>query len=314
MLGGSGFVGRALAARLARDGFRLRILTRDREARRAQLILLPDVELVQANVHDGAALAAHFAGCDAVINLVGILNERGRDGSGFRQAHVELARKVVTACTQAGVGRLLQMSALNAARQAPSHYLRSKGEAEDLVHAATGLQVTSFRPSVIFGRGDGLFCRFAGLLRLLPGVFPLACAGARFAPVWVGDVAEAMRRALGRADCHGRRLELCGPHSYTLRELVEYTARCCGLRRLVLPLPDLVARLQAALFDFVPGKPFSTDNYLSASVDSVCGCNDLPALGIEPLPIDAVVPDCLRGGGRAAFYDRLRVGSRRTGA
>lgn len=311
ILGGTGFVGRTVANRLVRDGVRLRILTRDREANRASLILLPDVELVQANVHDAATLARHFTGCDAVINLVGILNERGRDGSGFRLAHVELARKVIGACRQTGVRRLLHMSALNAdARSAPSHYLRSKGEAEDLVHA-TDLRVTSFRPSVIFGAGDAFFNRFAGLLRITPGVFPLACAAARFAPVFVEDVAEAMRRTLADPQAYGHRYRLCGPREYSLRELVEYTARCAGLRRHVVPLPDLLSRLQAAIFDFVPGKPFSTDNYLSTRVDSVCSCNDLPLLGIAPMAVETVVPSFLSARGQSARFAEFRSESRR---
>jgi NADH dehydrogenase len=314
ILGGTGFVGRTLANRFARDGLRLKILTRDREANRRSLILLPNVDLVQANVHDPEALLGNFRGCDAVINLVGILNERGRDGSGFRFAHVELARKVVAACRGTGVRRLLHMSALNAdARSGPSHYLRSKGEAEDIVHAAAHLRVTSFRPSVIFGREDSFFNRFARLLRLTPVAFPLACATARFAPVHVGDVAEAFRIALSEPGSYGRRWQLCGPRQYTLRQLVEYTASCLGIRRRVIPLPDVLSRIQAALFDFVPGKPFSTDNYLSARVDSVCTCNDLAGLGIQPLALEAVVPAYLARQDQSARYGQFRSQSRRRG-
>ena len=312
ILGGTGFVGRTLANRLAGEGRALRVLTRDRERRRHELIILPRLDLIEADVHEPAVLERHFAGCDAVINLVGILNERGRNGAGFRHAHVDLARKIVQACAATGVQRLLHMSALNAdAAAGPSHYLRTKGEAEDLVHAAGDLRVTSFRPSVIFGRDDSFFNRFAGLLRLTPLVFPLACANARFAPVSVIDVAEAMARARSDPATYGRRLELCGPEVYTLRELVEYTARCLALRRRVLPLPDALARLQAAICDFVPGKPFSTDNYLSCSVDSVSVQNDLPELGIVPTPITAVVPRYLSGDFSRQRYNLFRSQSRR---
>src|SRR5690606_20447992 len=136
-------------------------------------------------------------GADAVINLVGILNEKGRDGSGFERAHVELTEVVIDACRSAGVSRLLQMSALNAGR-GQSHYLRTRGESEARVRASR-LDWTIFPPSVIFGPGDGLYNRFAGLLRPLP-VLPLACAGAKFAPVYVGDVVEAFARAVARPD------------------------------------------------------------------------------------------------------------------
>ena len=314
ILGGTGFVGRTLANRLSRDGYRIRVLTRNRERHRENLILLPGLELVEAAIHNPELLAQHLSGCDAVINLVGILNERGRNGAGFRAAHVELARNLITACREKAIHRLLQMSALGANAAGPSHYLRTKGEAEDMLHGAKDLVVTSYRPSVIFGAGDAFFNRFAGLLRLAP-VFPLACANARFAPVFVEDVAEAMARTLRNPDYFGKRLQLCGPSVYTLEQLVRYTATCAGLRRVILPLPDLVSRIQAALLDFWPlgafmEKPFSTDNYLSTKVDSVCTCNDFDALGIRPTALEAVVPSYLSHTGSRARYYRYRSKSR----
>lgn len=312
ILGGSGFVGRTLANRLTRDGYDLRVLTRDREANRCNLILLPTLELVQADVHDRSVLERQFAGCDAVINLIGILNERGRRGTGFRVAHVELAQNVVGACQASGVQRLLHMSALNAdAVKGPSYYLRTKGEAEDLVHRADDIRATSLRPSVIFGRDDDFFNRFAWLLRWTPWVFPLACPSARFAPVFVEDVAEAFARSMTDPDSCGKRFNLCGPRVYSLRDLVDYTARCINVRRRVIGLPDTISRLQAAIFDFVPGKPFSTDNYLSTKVDSVCKCNDLDTLGITPTPLEAVVPSYLSAIDARARYQGFRGRSRR---
>lgn len=316
ILGGTGFVGRTLCNRLTRDGYELRVLTRNRERNRHQLILLPTLDLVEADVHDEAELRRHFEGCDAVINLVGILNERGRDGRGFQYAHVVLSHKIIQACRERGVKRLLHMSALNAdAARGPSHYLKTKGEAEDLVHAAAddGFEVTSFRPSVIFGRGDSFFNRFAKLLKLVPLVFPLACARARFAPVYVQDVAESFARALSSPSSYGRRYNLCGPRVYTLQELVEYTARLIGVRRRIVPLNDFLSRMQAAVFDFVPGKPFSTDNYLSATVDSVCASEgDLPALGIAPTALEAVVPRYLSGQSWRTRLNLYRSRARRT--
>lgn len=307
VLGGTGFVGAQLVSRLVERGHRVRVLTRRRERHR-DLLVLPTLQLVEADIHDPRVLAEQFRGQDAVINLVGILNEPGDDGALFRKVHVELARKVVEACRSAGVKRLLHMSALKAdAENGPSHYLRSKGEAEDLVHAAADefdFHVTSFRPAVMFGPGDGLFSRFAGLLRLTPYFFPLACAGTRFAPVYVGDVAEAFARALPDPRTYGQRYDLCGPDVFTLGELVAYAAEAAGLRRRVIALGERGSRLQATLLERVPGKPFSLDNYRSMQVDSVCEGAFPEVFGIRPATVHSIVPRYLgQGGYRARFYD-----------
>ena len=317
ILGGTGFVGRSLANRLAKSGYALRILTRNRERNKNNLILLPSTELVECDVHDAEQLKKQFAGCDAVINLVGILNERGRDGKGFQHVHVELTKKIIEACAANGIRRLLHMSALNAdADRGPSHYLRSKGMAEDLAHeaASKGIKVTSFRPSVIFGREDSFFNRFASLLQMTPLFFPLACANSRFAPVYVGDVAEAFAQALSDPDSYGQRYNLCGPKIYTLKELVNYTATCIGVKRSIIPLSNLLSRIQAAVFDFVPGKPFSTDNYLSATIDSVCDCNDLARFVPMPMSVEAVVPQYLSHRIQRARYYQFRSAHRNRSA
>ncbi|MCG8324697.1 MAG: complex I NDUFA9 subunit family protein [Thiotrichales bacterium] len=307
ILGGSGFVGKSLANRLAGAGIRMLIPTRNREQKRNDLILLPDTDLIEADIHDPDHLRALFAGCDAVINLVGILNETGRRGQGFQRAHVELTEKIIAACKATGIQRVLQMSALNAdAEQGESFYLRSKGQAEDRLRGEHSLKVTCYRPSVIFGPGDSFFNRFAVLLRLSPGFFPLACYRARFAPVYVGDVAELMLRTLDHPASFGQTYELCGPREYTLEELVKYTAACLGLKRCVIPLNDFLSRLQAVLFDFVPGKPFSTDNYLSARKPSVCGHCQWPVFGIQPVAIESVVPDYLARRHFRSRYDKYR--------
>jgi uncharacterized protein YbjT (DUF2867 family) len=269
MLGGTGFVGSHLVNRLAAQGHTVRVLTRHRERHRA-LLVLPTVSLIEADVHDPAHLHQHFQGCDTVINLVGILQEKGHDGAGFNYVHADLARKVVSACRTSGVRRLLHMSALGA-DSGPSHYLRTKGIAENYVHAnaGKGIKVTSFRPSVIFGPGDSLINRFAGLLRVFP-VLPLACPNARFAPVYVGDVVDAYASSLDDDSTYGKRIELCGPRECTLKALVEYTARTMGVKRLIIGLPDGLSRLQALVGEYLPGKPFSLDNYHSLSRDSVC--------------------------------------------
>ena len=283
VLGGSGFVGRSLLNQLVAGGLKVRLLTR-RADRCKEIRVLPGLELVEVDVFDRTALTGAFAGCDAAVNLIGILNERRDDGSGFRRVHVELAQTVIEACRESGVPRLLHMSALNAEISAPSHYLRTQGEAENLVHAAQGIAVTSFRPSVIFGPQDSFVNRFAALLRLMP-VFPLACPDARFAPVFVGDVARAMSEALTMREDFGRRIELCGPREYRLIEIVRYIASVLHLRRCILPLPAWAARVQSEVLEHFPGKPFSRDNHRSLSVASVCGAGKRC-----PTPLEAVVP------------------------
>lgn len=301
ILGGTGFVGGHLAARLTASGRQVRIITRHRQRHR-DLLVLPGVQLVEGDVYDPATLRRQFAGCQAVVNLVGVLNEKGHDGSGFRRAHVDLTRHVLEACRDTGVKRLLHMSSLNAdSGSGPSLYLRTKGEAENLVRAHSGETAgTVFRPSVIFGPGDGFLNRFAGLLRISP-VLPLACPDARFAPVYVGDVVQRFVDSLEDRASHGERHDLCGPRVYTLRELVRYTARIMGVRRAVIGLPDWAARLQATVFEYVPGKPFSMDNYRSLQLDSVC-----PGGGTCTTPLETIAPSYLGRDDRNARLQRWR--------
>lgn len=289
ILGGTGFVGRHLVARLAGDGHDVHVLSRNR-SRHPLRGLPPGTRASSLDVYDGAALSRAFAGADAVVNLVGILNEAGDSGRGFRRVHVELTRTVIAACHEAGVRRLLQMSALNAGR-GRSHYLASRGEAETVVKASA-LAWTIFQPSVIFGHGDGLFCRFAALLKIAP-LLPLARADAKFAPVWVGDVVAAYARALVDPGTIGNVYELYGPQVFTLRQLVQMTARTLGRRRLVFGLPDPLGRMQALLGEFLPGQPFSRDNFRSLLTDAVGGIDGLHRLGIVPTPVGAVLPDLL---------------------
>lgn len=314
VLGGSGFVGSRLVAHLANTGHAVTVPTRN-PARCRHLRLLPTVRVVHADIHAPGVLEQILRGADAVINLVGILNEAGRDGAGFRRAHVELTRRVIEACRAAGAGRLIQVSALNAAgpdvaNPATSHYLRSKGEAEALVRAS-GLRWTILQPSVIFGPGDSFLNRFAGLLRLVPVAFPLAMADARFTPVHVDDVVEAIARTVGDPATAGRTYQLCGPDSFTLRELVRMVASTLGLRRRIIGLPRPLSRLQAAVMDFVPGKPFSTDNYRSLLTDSVGSTDGLRELGIQPRPLQPNLAGALGGAGLPGIRDSYRRQARR---
>lgn len=304
VLGGTGFVGKHLVSRLAAEGHRIRVLTRHRERHR-DLLVLPTVELVQGNIHNESVLKKYFAGQDVIINLVGILNEAGHNGKGFHAAHVQLAEKVVLACEHHRVPRLLHMSALNAtAKNKISHYLFTKGLAEDIVHNATALQVTSFRPSVIFGPGDSFINRFYKVLRMTPFVLPLACPDARFAPVYVGDVVEAFVRSLHTARSIGQRYELCGPRVYTLKQLVQFTAGFLRYKRTILGLPPALSKLQANIMEYMPGKPFSRDNYHSLQIDSVCQ-GPFPAIfNLNPRSLEEIVPTYL---GKAAERDHYAV-------
>jgi NADH dehydrogenase len=289
--GGTGFVGQELIYRLTRAGHALRVLTRAR-SHALDLMTLPSVELAVGDVYNPDFLRRSIDGADAVINLVGILNERGFGGAGFRRAHVEFTAGLLHAMSQTRVPRLLHMSALNAdAERGASHYLRTKGEAEQLLRAAGAtLDWTIFQPSVIFGPRDSLTNRFAALLRLSAGVLPLARAGTRFAPIYVGDVTAAFAQALpGGATSH-QSYQLCGPEILTLEQIVRVTAQAAHLPCHILRLPDGLARVQAALMQLLPGKPFSTDNYRSLLTDSVCQRDGCRQLGLATASLSALAP------------------------
>lgn len=289
VLGGTGFVGRALVHALQAAGHRVDVLSRNRETQR-ELGVYENVRTLSTKVYDAADLTRHFFAADAVINLVGVLQNNGFGGKDFERAHVTLTDTVIAAMRKAGVKRLLQMSSLRAG-EGDSHYLRTRGQAEARVKSS-GLDWTLFQPSVIFGPGDGLFCRFAPALKLLP-ILPLARADARFQPVYVKEVAQAFVLALASAQTIGKTYPLVGPKTYTLGELVKYTAKVLGVSRLVLPLPNVIGRLQGLAFDVLPAalKPFSSDNFKSLAIDSVSERNGLTELDIRPTPLELVVPD-----------------------
>lgn len=270
VLGGTGFVGQALVSRLVAQGHEVRVLTRQRFRHRS-LLVLPTLDLVQANVHKEQSLMRHTEGMDVIINLIGILNESRMRGQSFKKTHVRLAQKLVSACHTHKIPRLLQMSALGANRNTRSQYLRSKAEAEAALLQFSGVtQVTCFRPSLIFGPGDHLIGRFTALLRLSPYFFPLGCPDTRFAPVYVGDVATRMCDSLNDRQTYSQSISLCGPDIYTLQELVELIAKTAGLKRRVARLSPGLFRMQARILGHVPGKPITMDNYYSLQVDSVC--------------------------------------------
>jgi uncharacterized protein YbjT (DUF2867 family) len=309
IIGGSGFVGRQLAAALAKQNWQIKLLSRRSENKLA-LSVLPQLQFVDVDYTEINSIAQAIDGCAVVVNLVGILNENRRDGSGFRAAHVSLTENIIQACKIAAVGRYLHMSALNAdAKNGASHYLRTKGEAEDMAHNAEWLFTTSFRPSVIFGPEDSFFNRFATLLKFSP-VLPIACPQAKFAPVFVDDVVQAMLCSIDDSSCYGQAYDLCGPEVYTLRELVQLTAEMLHIKRMVIGLPHWAGKLQARIFEFVPTKPLSLDNFNSLQQDSLCEHNALIGkFGIQPRSIKSVMP--LAESSPRKYYDQFRSHARR---
>jgi uncharacterized protein YbjT (DUF2867 family) len=299
VLGGSGFVGSNLCGRWIKHsggaGGRLAVPTR-RPQRARHIQLLPSVEVVPADLHDDAQLARLVQGRDAVVNLVAILHGSASD---FQHVHVDLPRRLASACRSAGVRRLVHVSALGAAAEAPSHYLRSKAAGEAVLTTAAelgqGLDLTLLRPSVIFGEHDHFLNLFARLQRVLP-VMPLAGHQARFQPVWVEDVAEAIVRCLEDPTTIGDTIECAGPKVYTLGELVRLAGQWSGHPRPILPLPMALGTLQALTMELLPGEPLiSRDNLASMRVPNVASGHGpgLSRLGITPASLESVMPPLL---------------------
>ena len=309
VVGGSGFIGRHIVSLLAGQGHTVIVPTRDRE-RAKHLITLPTVDVVQTGVHDAGALSRLFHGCDAVINLVGILHGRpGMPyGEDFANAHVALPEKLAAACIAAGVPRFVHMGALRASPDAPSEYLRSKAAGEAAVLAAKDrLAVTVFRPSVVFGPEDGFLNLFVCLLRIFP-LMPLGSPDARFQPVYVGDVARAFVQSLNERSSHGRVYDLVGPRVYTLRELVAYTGRVIGHERPIIGLGKMLSGLQAFALGLLPAPLMTLDNLRSMDLDNTSDAA-LP-FGIAATPLESVAPSYLTGvPPRTRFnFFRLRAG------
>lgn len=292
ILGGTGFVGNAITSALAKQNIEVHVLTRHRERHR-DLLVLPTVKIIEADIHNPATLNKQFAEVDAVINLVGVLHDRRHPKDGFQSAHVALARKILDASQKTGIRRILHMSALNAdSGRGTSQYLRSKGEAENIIHNTAHIAVSSFRPSVIFGPGDSFLNRFANLLEMVPASLPfvLACPNARFAPIYVQDVAQCFVKALNHKATYGKHYDLCGPAQYTLRELVAYTAKLLGSPRMIIGLSPGLSQLQATIMGMLPGKLFTLDNYNSMKLDSVCKKPFPEIFQLQPTPLEAIAP------------------------
>ncbi len=224
--------------------------------------------------------------------------------------HVELPQAVVAACRAVGVKRLLHMSALGASAQAPSEYLRSKAIGEQAVLAADDLEVTAFRPSIVFGPDDSFINMFAALSRFLPALL-VACPRARFQPVYVGDVAHALVSAIAEPRSHGKAYDLCGPRVYTLRELVEFVCAITRRRRLIIPLSERMSYLLARLMELAPHPLMTRDNYRSMQVPNVCGADCTLPFGLVAQALEAVVPFYLAPLGPRERYPQFRWRARR---
>ena len=312
VIGGTGFIGCHLLNRLAQDGVNTLVPARHYESAK-HLTTLPYLDLEVANIHDDATLRRLLKGRNAVINLVGVLHGGQGDpyGPGFRRLHVELPRRIAQACADMNVPRYLHMSALGASAQGASMYQRSKADGELAARSQPSVAATIFRPSVVFGPGDHFLTTFAALQRRLPAI-PLACAGARFQPVYVDDVAAAFATALREPRTAGATIELAGPGVYTLAELVRLAGRYAGHERHVFTLPDWAAQAQARMFELLPGDPLlSRDNLASMKTDNVllphAGALTAAALGIKLTPLEAIAPHYLAAGRGLDTY-RERAG------
>ncbi|WP_418318410.1 complex I NDUFA9 subunit family protein [Piscinibacter sakaiensis] len=314
ILGGSGFVGNSLCARLVdrNGGGGGRITVPSRRPQRAKhLMPLPTVQLRQADLGDERQLRALVAGHDAVINLVAILHGNERQ---FEAVHVDLPRRLAAACTAEGVRRVIHVSALGVSDDAPSAYLRSKAKGEEVLRSA-GLQLTLLRPSVMFGANDRFINLFASMQRFAP-VVPLAGHDARMQPVWVEDIASALVACLDQPGTSGQTIECAGPTVFTLGELVAMAGRWAGHQRPVLPLPDSLGRMQAWVMEHLPGTPLlSRDNLLSLQVPNIATGTlpGLESLGIVATDIRSVMPDVLSGRHGPARLDGLRAPAREYG-
>ena len=308
VLGGSGFVGRHVCEQLVRAGYRVTVPTR-RARHAASVQTLPGLTVIEADVHDDAALAALMGGHAAVVNLIAVLHG---DEARFERMHVQLPRRIAAAMRQTGVQRLVQVSALGADPQGPSMYQRSKARGEAVLQTA-GLDLTVLRPSVIFGAEDKFLNLFADLQQIAPLV-PLAGSSTRFQPVWVADVAAAVVRCLQDRRSIGQTFEACGPETFSLGELVRRSGQWAGIHggqgRAVVPLPRWVGWLQALAMEMLPGEPLmSRDNLASMQVDNVASGQlpGLQALGITPAALSAVAPTYLGHKGPRSRLDGWRA-------
>ncbi len=301
LLGGSGFIGKQLAYALANRGYTVTIPCR-RPHRNKALLVHPNIGIVEANVFDLDQLDSLCQNQQVMINLIGILHERERDD--FRKVHVDFIKTLVDACTRHNIKRVLHLSALGASQATgTSRYLRSKGEGENLLHTfgQKVLQVTSFQPSVVFGKNDQFINRFAAILRMCFGFFPLACAQSKLAPVYVGDLVEKIVNSIDDKSTHSQRYTVCGPEVYSLQQILELLVKAMGSSCRIVPLGNTASKLQARVLQFLPGKLFTMDNYRSLQTPNVCEEGELCTTSLRQYLVDIGALF-----GNKKHYDRFR--------
>lgn len=314
VIGGSGFVGEAVCNQLVKAGYRLTVPTRRYNSAK-HLLTLPTCRIVEANIHDRAALNRLVEGQDAVVNLLGVLHSAGGKpyGPQFRLNHVDFPKALCSAMTRQGVHRIVHISALGIGVEnpAPSMYLRSKTDGEIAVKDSA-TQWTILRPSVIFGKHDKFLNMFASLSLLAP-IFPLAGAHTRFQPVHVGDVAKAVLNCLQSKDTIHNTFDLAGPEVFTLAELVTLSAKAVDKNPLILPLPDALGKMQASLMELLPGEPLmSRDNVNSMKIDNVRTAGKLFPLDHYDV-LSILAPEYLRLQHKSSDLDHFRQQAHRKG-
>ena len=292
IFGGAGFVGTTLVEHLAKTGVRIRVAVRRPNSAMHVKPLgnVGQVQVVQANLRDEASVRAAIKGADAVINLVGVLTESGAQK--FKAVHTEGAETVARVSAEFGVKTLIHMSALGADVDSPSFYGQSKGHGEQAVMAAFP-EATIIRPSVIFGAGDGLFNKFAQAASL--PVLPVFSGDTKFQPVYVGDVANVMVKALSDAAMRGQTYELGGADTLTLREMMQRAAHDAMRDVIFADVPDFVAPVMVFFIGLMPGAPITLDQLRMLGADNVVAqdAQGLSDLGIVPTLLDAVLPTYL---------------------
>ncbi|QDC44931.1 complex I NDUFA9 subunit family protein [Methylophilus medardicus] len=308
VLGGSGFVGSSVIARLDQAGYQVKVLTRRREQAK-HLILLPNVQVVEANIHEPAALKAQLQGSDVVINLIGILHQT-RD-NGFEKMHHQFPRRVAQLCDELHIPRLLHMSALQASVNGPSEYLRSKAAGDlAVMEFSKKLHVTIFRPSVIFGTRDRFINLFAKLIQVVP-VLALAMPQAKFQPIWVEDVAAAMVNSVEESATYGKTYELGGPAIMTLQQIIEAVMNTIHVQRPILGLNLKMSLMQGSFMQKLPIKLLSRDNVKSMQVDNVCQQPMANELCVVPTDMFAVISGYLVKNNPRGAYDQFRAAAGR---
>lgn len=284
IIGGSGFVGRAVVRQALKAGHQVTVACRHPE--RARDLLVNGARLVKADVIDGRGLDEAVAGSDCVINLVGLLFERGRYS--FDAAHVKGTENILQACKDAGISHYLHMSALGAGKVPQSRYSRTKGEAETRVRQS-GLDWTIFRPSIIYGEGDSFFTMFKAMTRFAP-VLPVIAGETRFQPVWVEDVARVFVESVGNHHVAGNAYALGGPKSYSFMELMQLLMKCLGRCRLLIPVPGFAAKIMAAFMQLLPTPPLTTDQLKLLQHDNVVDGEAFPQMFGEAADLEAILP------------------------